>query len=389
MEARNPVPVILALLFLGTSIGCGGGSGASGGSAEAADTDTSASEGTHSLAVTSVTDGLVHPWALAFLPGGDILVTERAGRLRLVQNGNLVAEPVSGLPEIWVGGQGGLLDIELHPEFATNRLIYLSHSAGTTDEQFLRVTRARYQDGALSEVVTVFDAQPSRNSDRHFGSRLAFDRQGFLYISLGERGDRAQAQDPLDHVGSIIRIHDDGRIPADNPFATSPDARSEIFSIGHRNPQGLTLNPVSGEIWSHEHGPRGGDEVNVIRAGRNYGWPEITHGTNYDGTPIGPTHQEGMEQPLHFWAPTSIAPSGMTFYTGDRFPNWQGDLFLGALAERALVRLQVTGDDITGEERLLENEEMRIRDVAQGPNGYLWIVTDHDPGQLIRLEPSG
>ncbi|SCZ62223.1 PQQ-dependent sugar dehydrogenase [Thiohalomonas denitrificans] len=383
MEFGRPVLVMACFFSL---IACVGG----GGGATAVDDDgkTSPDDATHSIMMTPVADGLENPWALAFLTDGDILVTERPGRLRLIQDGNLVEQPVTGLPEVWVGGQGGLLDVEAHPDFANNRLIYFSYSAGTDSEQTTRVTRARYENGALSELLTIFEAEPYRDSSKHFGSRLAFDSQNFLYISLGERGDRAQAQDRLDHVGSIIRIHDDGRVPADNPFFSAPDARSELFSIGHRNPQGLTRNPFSGDIWSHEHGPQGGDEVNLIRAGLNYGWPEITHGTNYDGTPIGPSQQEGMEPPLYHWAPTSIAPSGMAFYTGDRFPNWEGDLFLGALAGRALVRLQVAGNEVTGEERLLESEEMRIRDVAEGPDGYLWIVTDHNPGQLIRLEPA-
>jgi len=352
-------------------------------------------EGTHNVSMTPVVGGLEHPWALAFLPGGDILVTERPGRLRLVRNGQISS--VSGLPStISATDQGGLLDIELHPDFETNRLVYFSYSADIAGGPTLRVDRAIYQNGRLNNPEPIFEAAPPVPGYQHFGSRRAFAKQSdgevLLYISLGERHNRDLAQDPSSHAGSIVRIRDDGDPRVGNPSFDAPNARNEIFSIGHRNPQGLTRNPTTGEIWSHEHGPQGGDEVNIIRGGRNYGWPVITHGTEYgpDRERIGPTAKEGMEQPLYHWSPDSIAPSGMTFYQGDRFPNWRGDLFLGALAARALVRLEVEGgQDITGEERFLEQENMRIRDVAVGPDGYLWIITDHAPdGQLIRLEPA-
>lgn len=393
MEARNLVGPLAGVICLALLAGCSSGGDGSGTDDPGTREQPPDNGATHAISMVPVVGGLSHPWAMAFLPDGDILVTERPGRLRLVRDGELLEDPIPGLPEdIHAQGQGGLLDIELHPDFETNRFVYFSYSANTGAGPTARVARAVYQNGALtSPAEVIFEAEPARDGGRHFGSRLAFDKQAegeiYLYISLGERGDRDQAQDPGSHLGSVVRIYDDGTAPADNPAWT--DGLPEVYSIGIRNPQGLTRHPQTGRIWYHEHGPKGGDEVSIVRAGRNYGWPEISHGTNYDGTPVGDgrSSREGMEQPLYHWEPTSVAPSGMTFYTGDRFPNWQGDLFIGALAERALIRLEVDGERITGEERLLKNANMRIRDVEQGPDGYLWILTDHDPGQLIRLEP--
>lgn len=295
---------------------------------------------------------------------------------------------MQGLPQIRATGQGGLLDLLPHPDFATNRLLYFSYSANFGGGVTTHVARGQLQDGALKDVEVLFRAEPASSGRVHFGSRLSFDKEGYLYISVGERGQMQRAQKLDDHAGKIIRIHDDGRIPEDNPFVGRNDARPEIFSFGHRNPQGMAVHPQTGEIWAHEHGPRGGDEINLIRPGANYGWPVVTLGIDYTGFTIGEglQHMPGMDDPLHHWTP-SIAPSGMAFYTGESFSRWQGDLFVGALAHRHLARLKLAGLVVVEEERLLEDLGKRIRDVRVGPDGNIWLLTDHDPGQLLRLEP--
>jgi len=338
--------------------------------------------------VETVVDGLVHPWALAFLPDGTLLITERPGRLRVVRDGRLLPQAVRGLPEIAARGQGGLLDVVLHPEFADNRLIYFSYSAAGEGGYTTRVARGRFDDAnlTLSGVQVLFEALPRSRRTHHFGSRLVFDRAGFLYITVGDRGDMDRAQKLDDHAGSVLRLHDDGRIPSDNPYLGQKNVRPEIYSYGHRNPQGMTLHPDSGAVWLHEHGARGGDEINIVRPGLNYGWPVITHGVDYTYLPIGiGTHKEGMAQPLHHWTP-SIAPSGMAFYTGDVFPHWRGNLFVGALVRTHLARLVLDSEKVVAEEQLLTTLGRRIRDVRQGPDGRLWLLTDHDPGQLLRLD---
>lgn len=342
----------------------------------------------HRIKLTVVTGGLENPWALAFLPDGDILVSERPGRLRIIRDGVLLPEPLQGLPQIRATGQGGLLDLLPHPDFATNRLLYFSYSSSFGGGVTTHVARGQLQDGALKNVEVLFRAEPASSGRVHFGSRLSFDKEKYLYISVGERGQMQRAQKLDDHAGKIIRIHDDGRIPEDNPFVGRNDARPEIFSFGHRNPQGMTVHPQTGEIWAHEHGPRGGDEINLIRPGANYGWPVVTLGIDYTGFTIGEglQHMPGMDDPLHHWTP-SIAPSGMAFYTGESFPRWQGDLFVGALAHRHLARLKLAGMVVVEEERLLEDLGKRIRDVRVGPDKNIWLLTDHDPGQLLRLEP--
>jgi glucose/arabinose dehydrogenase len=334
--------------------------------------------------------GLERPWGIAFLPDGDALVTERPGRLRLVEDGVLVAEPVAGLPaEITARGQGGLLDVVLDPDFAANGRVYLAYSAGEGDGAMTtRVVRGRLEDRALVDVEVLFTGAPWSSGGRHFGSRLAFDRAGFLYVTMGDRGDDDRAQNLGDHAGSIMRLLPDGGVPADNPFVGTPGAAPEIFTYGNRNPQGLAMHPATGRMWAHEHGPRGGDEINVLEAGTNYGWPVITHGIGYSYLPIGEgTHKEGMAQPIHYWDP-SIAPSGMAFYTGDAFPDWRGDLFVGALRDKMLVRLELDGERVVEEERLLENEIGRIRDVRQGPDGHLFLLTDERNGGVWRLSPA-
>jgi glucose/arabinose dehydrogenase len=338
-----------------------------------------------------VTEGLEHPWGLAFLPDGRKLVTERPGRLRLISaEGRLHPDPVGGLPAIREHGQGGLLDVVLHPDFENNRWVYFSFAEADGRDVGTAVARGQLRGHRLEQVEVIFRLLPKSRSEEHFGSRLLFDNNGYLFITLGDRGDRPRAQDLNDHAGSLIRLHDDGRIPADNPFANSAGKKPEIFSYGHRNMQGAALHPVTGRVWIHEHGPQGGDELNIPQAGVNYGWPVITYGVNYfTGTRIGEgTHKEGMAQPVHFWVP-SIAPSGMTFYTGDRFPQWQGNLFIGSLKFRLLVRLELDGERVVREERLLEDELGRIRDVRQGPDGLLYLLTDDSDGLLVRLLPGG
>lgn len=338
--------------------------------------------------VTSVVSGLEHPWGMAFLSDGRVLVTERPGRLRLIRDGQLQMEPVAGLPEITPRGQGGLLDVALHPRFSENHLVYLSYSSAGGGGVGTEVARGRLEGNRLEDLEILFRMAPKSQTGRHFGSRLVFDRQEHLYITLGDRGERRRAQIPDDHAGSVIRLHADGRVPDDNPFIDREGWQPEIYSYGHRNIQGAALHPVTGLLWTHEHGPQGGDEVNVIRPGRNYGWPVITYGANYgSGSAIGEgTHKPGMEQPLHYWVP-SIAPSGMAFYRGQAFPEWNGDLFVGALRDQMLVRLELEGERIVAEERLMKNAFGRIRAVTQGPDGLLYLLTDEGDGQFLRLEP--
>ncbi|MGH8721723.1 MAG: PQQ-dependent sugar dehydrogenase, partial [Burkholderiales bacterium] len=281
----------------------------------------------HALRVVELVRGLEQPWALAFLPDGRMLVTEKAGRLRIVSDGRLDPRPVAGLPEVALYGQGGLMDVALHPRFKDNGLLYLSFAANGAGGVGTEVARGRLAGHRLEDVQVIFRQSPKGSTGRHFGSRLVFDRQGYLYITLGDRGEMERAQLPGDHAGSVIRLHDDGRVPRDNPFVGKPGWKPEKYTLGNRNQQGAGLHPRTGVLWTHEHGPQGGDEVNVIRAGANYGWPVITYGVQYVvGTQIGEgTAKPGMEQPLHKWVP-SIAPSGMAFYAGDKFPRWRGSL---------------------------------------------------------------
>jgi len=343
----------------------------------------------HAVSVRILVQGLEHPWGLAFLPDGRMLVTEREGRLRIVRDGKLDPRPVSGLPAIEASGQGGLLDVALHPRFAENGFVYLSYAARGPGGVGTEVLRARLVQDRLEDVRVIFRMQPKVGGGRHFGSRLVFDRGGFLYVTLGDRGDQDRAQRMDEHLGKIVRLHDDGRVPDDNPFRSSQGARPEIYSLGNRNVQGAALHPQTGVLWAHEHGPQGGDELNVIRAGANYGWPVITYGRNYGtGTRIGEgTHKTGMAQPVHTWVP-SIAPSGMAFYSGDRFPRWRGDLFVGALRDQMLVRLKLDGEKVVKEERMLTGSLGRIRDVRMGPDGYIYLVTDEANGVIARIEPA-
>ena len=338
--------------------------------------------------LVKLTDGLEHPWGLAFLPDGRMLVTERPGRLRIVDDGWLTPDPVAGVPEVWEDGQGGLLDVALHPEFAENGLVYLSYaSPDDDDEGATAVARGRFDGNRLEDVEEIYVALPRDDGGRHFGSRLVF-AAGYLFVTAGERGEPDRAQDLGDPAGSVIRLHDDGSVPDDNPFVGTPGARPELYSVGHRNPQGMTLEAATGRIYAIEHGPKGGDELNLIEAGVNYGWPVITYGKSYMGFKIGGgTHKEGMAQPVHYWVP-SISPSGLMIYDADRFPAWQGSFFAGALSAELLVRLEVAGGRVVVEERMLEDLEERIRDVRQGPDGLVYLLTDHPDGMLLRLEPA-
>lgn len=342
----------------------------------------------HAFRVVTVVQGLDQPWGLAFLPDGRMLVTEKPGRLRIVQGAKLESKPVAGLPQVTVHGQGGLMDVALHPRFAENGWVYLSYAARGADGAGTEVSRGKLVGERLENVEMIFRQQPKGSTGRHFGSRLVFDRAGYLYITLGDRGEMERAQKPGDHAGSVIRLHDDGRIPSDNPFVGKAGWKPEKYTLGNRNMQGAALHPQTGVLWTHEHGPQGGDEINVIRAGVNYGWPVITYGVEYGvGTKIGEgTAKPGMAQPIHYWVP-SIAPSGMAFYTGARFPRWKGDLFVGALRGEILVRLKLDGDKVAREERLLRGVLGRIRDVRDGPDGYLYLLTDASNGVIARLEP--
>jgi glucose/arabinose dehydrogenase len=342
----------------------------------------------------TVARGLANPWSIAFLPDGRMLVTERPGRLRIVGADGKLSKPLGGLPDnIAARGQGGLLDVALSPDFAQSRRVYLSFAedrgggrAGTS------VMRGRLNEAgtALEGVEVIFRQEPAHTGGNHFGSRLVFDRDGNLFVTLGERFDlRDQAQNPANLLGKVVHLTPDGRPAPNNPFLNREGTRPEIWSIGHRNVQGAALNPTTGELWTAEHGARGGDEINIPRKGRNYGWPVITYGVDYSGAKIGEgTAKAGMEQPIHYWDP-SIAPSGMLFYTGDKFPAWRGSILVGALAGKLVARLEIDGDKVVREERMLQELGERIRDVRQGPDGFVYLATDEAPGRIIRLRPAG
>lgn len=383
---RTPLAILMAVLFL---TGC-----------DAPDAETAQAESDHQTdaagdvfssehydyGVVPLVHGLENAWGIAFLPGGDMLVTERPGRVRIVRDGELLPEPVPGLPEIRTGGQGGLLDIVLHPDFDSNDLVYLSYAKPNDDdsEGTTAVIRARLVDDAFVDLEEVFEADAWREGRGHHGSRIAFDADGYMFVSIGDRqarpaGDLHEhpAQDPTNHIGTIVRLHDDGRVPEDNPFVDDPDILSEIWSWGHRNPQGLAVHPETNEVWSNEHGPQGGDELNHIRPGLNYGWPVVGFGVNYGpGTPIHEqVRAEGMEDPVHHWTP-SIATSGLMIYTGDEFPNWKGNLFTGGLAGQVLSRVTLDGDRRFASDEFLVRDMGRIRDVRQGPDGAIYLAFD-------------
>jgi len=341
------------------------------------------------LRVDTVATGLEHPWGLAFLPDGRMLVTERTGRMRLVDPGGKLSEPLAGIPDVYSTRQGGLLDVELDPQFPDNHLVYWSYAEPARDGTAgTAVARGRLKDNKLEQVEVIYRQQPKVKGELHFGSRLAFGRDGTLFITQGERyAYREKAQDLSSDLGKIVRIKPDGTVPADNPFVKRDGARPEIWSYGHRNVQAAAIHPDTGQLWTVEHGARGGDELNHPEAGKNYGWPVITYGIDYNGESIGiGTAKEGMEQPVYFWDPV-IAPSGMAFYTGDRFRGWKGNLLVGSLKPGLLVRLTLKDGAVTNEERYLGELGERIREVQQGPDGQLYLLTDNKDGRILRVSP--
>jgi glucose/arabinose dehydrogenase len=351
----------------------------------------------HDYRVVTVAENLIQPWSIAFLPGGDALITERPGRLRILRQGKLLANPVEGVPAVFHSRQGGLLEVMPHPNFATNRLVYLTFSKpGATDAQSrTALVRGRFENDRLTNVQTLFEAQ--HVGQGHYSGKMAFDRNGYLFLTVGDRQvppegnlEAHPAQDLTNHHGKIVRLHDDGRVPTDNPFVARAGAKPEIWSYGHRNVQGLAIHPDTGDLWANEHGPQGGDELNRIEPGKNYGWPVIGFGVNYTtGLAIHRgTHRDGMEQPVKVWVP-SIGISGMLFYTGDKFPEWRGTLFVGGMNGQQLSRLTLNGRTVVNEE-LLAQRQGRIRDIRQGPDGFIYLVTDNREGAatpIYRLEP--
>ncbi len=335
-----------------------------------------------------VTKGLDHPWGLAFLPDGRMLVTERPGRMRIVERDGRLNAPLAGLPPVVAAGQGGLLDVVLHPQFASNQLVYWTFSEAGDGGVGTAVARGKLDGNRIADVQVIFRQVPKVSGGNHFGSRLVWSRDGKLFIGLGDRFTRKDDAQTLDnHMGKVVRIDADGKAPADNPFVQRAGAKPEIWSLGHRNIQGAALHPGTGELWTVEHGPQGGDELNVPAAGANHGWPAITYGRNYGtGTKIGEgTERADVAPPLRYWIP-SIAPSGMAFLTSERYPGWRGNLFVGALRGSHLVRLELDGRKVVKEEQLLTERSERIRDVRQGPDGWLYVMTDSPDGQIWRLE---
>ena len=359
--------------------------------------DTVLRSALHDYRIVTVAEGLVQPWSIAFLPGGDTLVTERPGRLRIIRDGKLLPVAVEGVPTVLAQGQGGLLEVAPHPNFATNRFLYLTYSKpiGEGKQGTTALVRGRFENDRLSDVQQLFESVSKGRG--HYGGKIAFDKSGFLFLSLGDRQvppegnlEAHPAQDLSNHHGAMIRLHDDGRVPADNPFVKRAGALPEIWSYGHRNIQGLAIHPETGDVWLTEHGPQGGDELNRVQAGKNYGWPVIGYGVNYQtGLAIhAGTHREGMEQPVHIWVP-SIGISGLMVYTGDRFPQWRGNLFTGGMVGQQVARLTLNGERVTNEETLAQGLG-RIRDIRQGPDGFIYLVTedrDAKPTPILRMEP--
>ncbi len=342
----------------------------------------------HRFQIERLGQGFSHPWALAFLPDGDLLVTERPGHLNRVDRDTGERQRVSGTPEVAASGQGGLLDVALHPNFADNATVYLTYSAYGRGGMTTHLGRGVLDGDQLKDFEKLYAATPYSGGGRHFGSRIVFDDDGYLYLTIGDRGRRDRAQQLDNHHGKLLRLHDDGSIPSDNPFVDKDDAEPAIYSYGHRNAQGMVLHPETRAVWLHEHGPRGGDEINLPKPGLNFGWPDATFGTEYHGPEIAPDPPvAGMEPPIHHWTP-SIAPSGMAFYQGDAFPRWEGDLFVGALAHRHLERLRLDGTEVVEQERLLEDLNWRIRDVRVAPDGHLYVLPDRSSTPLLRLLPA-
>jgi glucose/arabinose dehydrogenase len=392
-------PLVLALALSLALTGCSEAGPTAASSAAAAATAASTAEAARQFGseqgpinVSTIATGLENPWALAFLPDGRMLVTERGGQLRVIGTDGALSAPLTGVPAVVAEGQGGLMDVLPAVDFAQSQRIYFSFSEpGEGRLASTAVAHARLTDAGLEDVQVIFSQTPKLDTRHHFGSRLVFDGQGHLFITLGDRGVRPSAQDLTSHMGGVIRVNLDGSVPTDNPFIGQDGALPEFWSYGHRNQQGAALNPWTGALWTHEHGPKGGDEINLPQPGKNYGWPIATYGINYSGEVI-PEAQgetvEGMESPHHVWK-VSPGVSGMAFYNHERFPAWKHSLFVGALAQRALIRLTLGGDAITGEERLLEDLGWRIRDVRVGPDGAVYVVTDEVQGRVLKIELAG
>jgi aldose sugar dehydrogenase len=347
------------------------------------------------IRVVTIADGLDSPWAMVFLPGGDMLVTERPGRLRRISNGKLQSESISGLPESQLGTHGGLLDVALHPNFDSNHLVYLTYSKAGEQGVTTAVARGRLEGNRLLETKDIFVADAWTKGSLNPGSRVVFDKNGLLYASVGDRGPTTEplSQDLSNHNGKIVRLYDDGRVPPDNPFVGRPGAKPEIYSYGHRNPQGMTVNPETGEVWASEHGPMGGDEVNILKKGANYGWPVVSYGRKYSGEIISEQpFREGMEPPRFFWVP-SIGISNILFYTGDRFPTWKGHLFVSGMSGHMIQRVRLQGRGQNERELMLNSMRQEVRDIRQGPDGLIYLVTRQDSehteksGMVLRIEP--
>lgn len=403
-QTCNMLMISVSSLLLMLVFGCSGNAGTSETTEESGGEESASSDLYFSVAedlgerysseeldyhVQTVVEELEIPWGMAFMPDGSMLITERGGTLRMVSNGSLMEEPIGGVPEVRARNQGGLLDIELHPDFEENGWIYMSYSKPEgEDNSMTAIIRAQYDSNthSLTNIEELYVGQPFTDRVQHYGGRISFDPDGFLFFSIGDRGEMEKAQDYTTSQGNLFRLNDDGSIPEDNPFVDT-DGLDEIYTYGHRNIQGMTVHPETGIIWTNEHGPRGGDEINVHNtAGVNYGWPEITYGINYDGSTLTEeTEREGMEQPIMYWDP-SIAPSGMAFVTGDTYPGWEGDIFNGALSFQLLSRIVIDGEEYVKEERLLEGIG-RIRDVQMGPDGYLYFSNESD-GTINRLVPA-
>jgi aldose sugar dehydrogenase len=335
--------------------------------------------------IDTIASGLNSAWGLTFLPNRDLLVTEKKGEIRVIRDGKLLDNKIGGVPEVFSNGQGGLFEIELHPQYETNGWLYLIYAAPGSGGANTAIMRARLDGFTLKDKQVIFQAEPLLSGGNHFGGRMDFDKNGYLYFAVGERGRMENAQNLKNHSGKILRIKDDGTIPADNPFINTKDAKPEIYTYGNRNPQGMAIHPVTGEIWTHEHGPMGGDEINIVKVGINYGWPEVTFGKNYNGTTISEySTKAGMADPLHQWTP-SIAPCGMSFVTGDTYPAWKGNLLVGSLKFRYVARLELDGGKVLHEEKLLENLG-RIRSITQGPDGYIYVGTE-SPGLVVKIIP--
>jgi len=351
------------------------------------DADVTHATDLYQVRVITVARGLENPWGLGFLPDGRMLVTERPGRLRIVDKTGTVSKPLAGVPEVFARGQGGLLDVALDPDFQENGYVYLSFVEPGKGGGGTAAGRGRLMEDRLEDFKVIFRQVPKADTRVHFGSRMVFSRDKKLFITIGERGQRERAQDFSIHRGQVVRVMPDGTVPGDNPFAGRQGYRPETWSHGHRNQQGAALHPVTGRLWTVDHGARGGDEINIPLKGRNYGWPVISYGRHYSGLKIGEgTRKEGLEQPVYYWDP-SIAPSGMAFYTAERFSAWKGNLLVGALKGRMLVRLELKGEKVVGEERMLQGLKERIRDVRQGPDGLVYLLTDSRDGRVLRLEP--